>query len=80
MLGKITTIAAAGAILVSSVVPGLAQRKPAKCSSILAICMQRSGGQTTICEGMYSRAIASGQWEATQEPNGTPHPAVNCTK
>ena len=72
-------LAAAGAILLISTVPGYAART-AKCSSIYAVCLQRAQGQAAICEDMYRTALANGQWQATQEPDGTRHPAVPCTK
>ncbi len=77
---RIITIAAAAAVLVSSAVPSLAQRKPTKCSSILAVCLQRAPGQAGICDDMYQRAVIQGQWQATEEPDGTKHAAVPCAK
>lgn len=72
-------LAVAGAILLFSTVPGQAART-AKCSSILAVCLQRAQGHAAICEDMYKTALASGQWQATEEPDGTKHPAVPCAK
>ena len=76
----IAVAAAATAVLVASAAPGLAQRKPTKCSSILAVCLQRAPGQTGICDDMFQRAVAQGQWQATEEADGTKHAAVPCTK
>jgi hypothetical protein len=76
----ILAAAAFGATLVVSTAPGIAAGKAAKCSSILAICLQRAEGHAAICEDMYQTALANGQWQATEEPDGTKHPAVVCTK
>ena len=71
-------LAAAGAILLVSTIPGHA--RTAKCSSIYAVCLQRAVGHAAICEDMYKTALANGQWQATEEPDGTKHSAVTCTK
>lgn len=71
-------LAAVGAILLVSTVP--VQARTAKCSSIYAVCLQRAAGHAAICEDMYRTALANGQWQATEEPDGTKHPAVTCTK
>ncbi len=73
-------IAASGAALIAASTPSFAQKKPGKCSSILAVCMQRAQGHEDICQGMYQQALAQGYWQATSEPNGTQHPAVPCAK
>ena len=77
-----TTLAVAvfGAALIAGTTPSLAQKKNTKCSSILAVCMQRAQGHADICEDMYQSALANGYWQATTEPNGTQHPAIPCTK
>lgn len=81
MLLKATALAAAaGTILLAATSSGLAQKKPTKCSSILAICQQRAEGQVAICEDMYRSALSNGYWQATQEPDGTKHPQVPCTR
>ena len=81
MFPRMMTIAAAtGVLLFAGVTPGLAQKKPAKCSSILAICLQRAEGHAAICEDMYKVALSNQQWQATEEPDGTKHPAVPCTR
>ena len=33
-----------------------------------------------ICEDMYKMALSQGQWQATEEPDGTKHAAVPCAK
>jgi hypothetical protein len=73
----------ASAILLSGVAPSLAANRPArtsKCSSIYAVCLQRAEGHAAICEDMYRSAVSNGYWQATEEPDGTKHPAVPCTK
>lgn len=55
-------------------------RKAPACASIMAICMKRAGaGHAGICEDMYRQARNTGQWPATEEPNGRKHPATPCT-
>lgn len=82
LLRTIALSTIASVVMVSGTLPGLAQNKrgPTKCSSILAVCLQRAGGQAGICEDMYARALTQGQWQATEEPDGTKHAAVACTK
>ena len=80
MLLRPMMIAIVGATLLASAGPSLAQRKQTKCSSILAVCLQRAAGQAAICEDMFQRAVIQGQWQATEEPDGTKHAAVPCAK
>lgn len=72
-------LAASGTALILTATPSLAA-KQTKCSSILAICLQRAPGNEGICQSMYQTALAQGYWQATTEPNGTQHPAAPCTK
>ena len=73
-------LATAGAILLSSTAIGLAAKKDTKCSSIMAICQQRAEGQVAICDDMYRSALSNGYWQATQEPDGTKHPQIACSR
>lgn len=79
MTSRILTLAAASAIVLAGAVPVSAAART-KCSSILAVCLQRAVGQAAICEEMYSLALSNGFWQKTQEVDGTEHPAIPCTK
>jgi hypothetical protein len=74
------SVAVLAPVLAVATSPAAAAGRTAKCSSILAICLQRAEGHASICEDMYRSALANNQWQATEEPDGTKHPPVPCTK
>ena len=80
MTGKrYLTVAFGAALAVALVAPAAAQQRKTACAKIMDICMKRAGdGHAGICQDMYDQAKRTGEWPATQEPDGTTHAAVPC--